>query len=110
MKHLARTAGAEHEPVDTVVQRSAGKDPPRHIRVGESHAGQRVDNYLIRELTGVPKSHIYRIIRSGEVRIKGARVRAETKLAAGDELRLPPLRLALPSAASEVGIKGGAHA
>lgn len=66
----------------------------RHLRVSDDYAGQRVDNFLIRELKGVPKTHVYRIIRSGEVRVNGGRVRAETKLNAGDELRLPPVRVA----------------
>ena len=66
----------------------------RHVRVSEAYAGQRLDNFLIRELKGVPKTHVYRIVRSGEVRVNGGRAKAETKLAAGDELRIPPLRVA----------------
>jgi 23S rRNA pseudouridine955/2504/2580 synthase len=66
----------------------------RHLHVNEAYAGQRVDNFLIRELKGVPKTHIYRIVRSGEVRVNGGRVRAETKLANGDEVRIPPVRVA----------------
>jgi 23S rRNA pseudouridine955/2504/2580 synthase len=54
--------------------------------------GQRVDNFLLRRLKGVPKSHIYRILRSGEVRLNRRRVKPDARLAAGDELRLPPLR------------------
>ena len=66
----------------------------RHLRVTEDYAGQRVDNFLIRELKGCQKTHVYRIIRSGEVRVNGGRVRAETKLSTGDEVRLPPVRVA----------------
>lgn len=66
----------------------------RHVRVSEAYAGQRLDNFLIRELKGVPKTHVYRIVRSGEVRVNGGRAKAETKLAAGDELRIPPVRVA----------------
>jgi 23S rRNA pseudouridine955/2504/2580 synthase len=66
----------------------------RHLRVPDAYAGQRLDNYLIRELKGVPKTHIYRIVRSGEVRVNGGRAKAETKLSAGDELRIPPVRVA----------------
>lgn len=110
MKHLARTSGAGPEPVGIVTNRPDAKDPPRRIVVGESHAGQRVDNYLIRELRGVPKTHVYRIIRSGEVRVNGSRVRAETKLAAGDELRLPPVRLAQISAPADGAPVGSAPA
>lgn len=65
----------------------------RHITVDEESAGQRLDNFLIRELKGVPKSHIYRIIRSGEVRRNKGRVGADDRVAAGDVLRIPPIRL-----------------
>lgn len=56
--------------------------------------GQRLDNYLIRILKGVPKSHIYRIIRSGEIRINKKRAKPDTRLQAGDNLRIPPVRIA----------------
>jgi 23S rRNA pseudouridine955/2504/2580 synthase len=55
--------------------------------------GQRLDNFLMRKLKGVPKTHVYRIIRSGEVRINKGRASAETRLEAGDVVRLPPLRV-----------------
>ena len=63
--------------------------------------GQRLDNWLLRRLKGVPKSLVYRVIRSGEVRVNQGRARADTRLAAGDRVRVPPLRLAerAPSAA-----------
>ena len=66
----------------------------RFLTVEGEFAGQRLDNFLFRELKGVPKTHVYRIIRSGEVRINKGRAQAETRLAAGDLLRLPPLRTA----------------
>ena len=62
------------------------------VVVDEDYAGQRLDNFLIRELKGVPKTHVYRIIRSGEVRINKGRVQADTRLEAGDIIRLPPVR------------------
>lgn len=65
----------------------------RHITVDEESAGQRLDNFLIRELKGVPKTHIYRIIRSGEVRRNKGRVGADDRVAIGDVLRIPPIRL-----------------
>jgi 23S rRNA pseudouridine955/2504/2580 synthase len=65
----------------------------RQITVDEESAGQRLDNFLIRMLKGVPKSHIYRIIRSGEVRRNKGRVGADDRVAAGDVLRIPPIRL-----------------
>lgn len=66
----------------------------RFIEVQIDDAGQRMDNFLIRHLKGVPKSHIYRIIRSGEVRVNKKRVKALTRLVAGDMVRIPPLRMA----------------
>jgi 23S rRNA pseudouridine955/2504/2580 synthase len=63
------------------------------LTVDEDSAGQRLDNYLIRHLKGVPKTHVYRIIRSGEVRINKGRVSAETRIATGDLVRLPPVRV-----------------
>ena len=64
--------------------------------VGAEAAGQRVDNYLTRHLKGVPKSHIYRILRSGEVRVNSRRVSADYRVQEGDRLRLPPVRTARP--------------
>ncbi|MDR0701555.1 MAG: RluA family pseudouridine synthase [Azoarcus sp.] len=72
----------------------------RRERIDESAAGQRIDNYLMRTVKGVPKSHIYRILRSGEVRINGCRVRQTYRLAVGDELRIPPLRMAARAASA----------
>lgn len=68
----------------------------RKVSVTEDFAGQRIDNFLRRELPGVPKSRIYRLLRKGEVRVNGGRIRAEYKLAEGDEIRLPPMRIAEP--------------
>lgn len=68
----------------------------RHERIDESAAGQRIDNYLLRVARGVPKSHVYRILRSGQVRVNGRRVQQTYRLAEGDEVRIPPLRLATP--------------
>lgn len=65
----------------------------RFVTVDGESAGQRLDNFLFRHLKGVPKTHVYRIIRSGEVRINKGRAQAETRLAAGDLLRLPPVRV-----------------
>jgi 23S rRNA pseudouridine955/2504/2580 synthase len=65
----------------------------RHLVVDESSEGQRLDNFLLKMLKGVPKSHVYRVIRSGEVRVNKGRAQAETRLAVGDRVRLPPLRM-----------------
>ena len=73
------------------------KDSATWHEVDIESAGQRVDNYLTKRLKGVPKSHIYRILRNGEVRINSRRVRPDYRVQAGDRLRLPPLRTAKPA-------------
>jgi len=69
----------------------------RHEQVDEGSAGQRIDNFLLRVCKGVPKSHVYRILRSGEVRVNGGRVSPTYKLAEGDDVRIPPVRTAAPA-------------
>lgn len=66
----------------------------RRERVDESAVGQRIDNYLLKVCKGVPKSHIYRILRSGEVRVNGGRIGPTYRLVEGDEIRIPPIRTA----------------
>jgi 23S rRNA pseudouridine955/2504/2580 synthase len=73
----------------------------RSVTVDAEFEGQRLDNFLLRELKGVPKTHVYRIIRSGEVRVNKGRASADTKLAAGDVVRVPPVRVAAPAAPAE---------
>lgn len=68
-------------------------DRVTYLRVGDDAAGQRLDNFLLRLAKGVPKSHVYRVVRSGEVRVNRARASVDQRLAAGDELRIPPMRL-----------------
>jgi 23S rRNA pseudouridine955/2504/2580 synthase len=65
----------------------------RKVHIDADGAGQRVDNFLHRELPGVPRSRVYRLLRRGEVRVNGGRVRAEYRLETGDEVRIPPVRL-----------------
>ncbi|MEY2947213.1 MAG: Ribosomal large subunit pseudouridine synthase [Pseudomonadota bacterium] len=75
---------------------SAGTNPALEVKwltVDEESAGQRLDNFLIRHLKGVPKTHVYRIIRSGEVRINKGRASADTRIENGDVVRLPPVRI-----------------
>lgn len=64
----------------------------RRVRAGAVSEGQRLDNFLLRELAGVPRSRVYRLLRRGEVRVNGKRKQADYRLAADDEVRLPPLR------------------
>lgn len=65
----------------------------RKVRVDGEMAGQRLDNFLRRELPGLPRSRLYRILRRGEVRVNGGRVRADYRLEDGDEVRIPPARI-----------------
>ena len=83
MKHIIGAASADA----TVIQAAAS-----FITVDEDYAGQRLDNFLIRQLKGVPKTHVYRIIRSGEVRVNKGRAQADTRVETGDVVRLPPVR------------------
>lgn len=66
-----------------------------YVRVSERSDGQRLDNFLLRILKGVPKSHVYRIVRNGEVRINKKRAECQSKIALGDEIRIPPVRTAI---------------
>ncbi|AMO82163.1 23S rRNA pseudouridine(955/2504/2580) synthase RluC [Obesumbacterium proteus] len=64
------------------------------VTIAADEAGQRIDNFLRNQLKGVPKSMIYRIVRKGEVRINKKRIKPEYKLQPGDEVRIPPVRIA----------------
>jgi 23S rRNA pseudouridine955/2504/2580 synthase len=66
--------------------------------VDESAADQRIDNFLLRTLKGVPRSHVYRLLRGGEVRVNSRRVDATYRLQPGDRVRIPPVRMARPAA------------
>jgi len=80
----------------------AGDKPSvRMITVPEDRAGQRLDNFLLGQLKGAPRSLVYKLVRSGQVRVNGGRAKAERKLEAGDEVRVPPVRL------TEEGDKAG---
>ena len=80
------------------------KNSVNYLSVDEASAGQRLDNFLIRLLKGVPKSHIHRIIRGGEVRVNKKRAAADSRLAAGDEVRIPPIRLAQKAEPAEAAV------
>ena len=66
----------------------------RNVRIDSGSDGQRLDNFLAKLLKGVPKTHLYRVIRSGEVRVNKGRAAADTRLGIGDEVRIPPMRTA----------------
>lgn len=73
-----------------------GKTSVIRLQIGENEQGQRLDNFLFRTCKGVPKSHVYHLVRSGQVRVNGGRVAVSHRLAIGDLLRIPPLRTAEP--------------
>lgn len=87
------------------IERGAGatvmRDKPavEIIEIAATEAGQRIDNFLIKRLKGVPKTRLYRALRSGEVRVNGARKKAPYQLQTGDQLRIPPLRRPAPGEA-----------
>ncbi|OZI23354.1 RNA pseudouridine synthase [Bordetella genomosp. 9] len=72
------------------------------IEIGDEHSGQRLDNFLFRVCKGVPKSHIYKAIRDGQVRVNKGRIAVDHRLEAGDLVRVPPLRLPRPDEARAV--------
>ena len=76
-----------------VPQAPADKPAVRQLEVDEGSACQRLDNFLLRHLKGVPKTHVYRIIRSGEVRVNKGRASADTRVEEGDTVRVPPVRV-----------------
>jgi 23S rRNA pseudouridine955/2504/2580 synthase len=90
MKELGKTS---QRSVASVV----ASDQVSLIEIDDSSAGQRIDNFLLRVCKGVPKSHIYRILRSGEVRVNKGRIDAQYRLEAGDLVRVPPIRVAQPN-------------
>jgi 23S rRNA pseudouridine955/2504/2580 synthase len=75
----------------------------RKVRIDAESAGQRLDNYLRRQLPGVPKSRLHRLLRRGEVRINGGRVRGDYRLRPGDEVRIPPARIRQPGDSPSAG-------
>ncbi len=76
--------------------KDVSKNSATSLEVGEEAEGQRIDNFLMRVCKGVPKSHVYRILRSGEVRVNRRRIGPDYRLCPGDHIRLPPLRTATP--------------
>lgn len=74
------------------------KSPVRHLIVAEDCDGQRLDNFLLRELKGLPKARLYRLLRKGELRVNKKRVKPDYRVIAGDDIRIPPLQLATVAA------------
>jgi 23S rRNA pseudouridine955/2504/2580 synthase len=84
------------------------QDSVRRLKIGEDQEDQRLDNYLMTRLKGVPKSRIYKMVRGGEVRINGGRVEVGYRLKKGDEVRIPPVRVAAPTIAPVTRLPAGA--
>jgi len=87
-------ATAAPAPLPAPAPAFSSADRVTQVTIGTEEAGQRLDNYLLRHAKGVPKSHIYRIVRGGEVRVNGQRSEVSRRLEAGDRVRIPPLRVA----------------
>ncbi|CAD6547669.1 Ribosomal large subunit pseudouridine synthase C [Paraburkholderia hiiakae] len=90
-------------------QNQVASDQVSFVEIDEGAAGQRIDNFLLRVCKGVPKSHIYRILRSGEVRVNKGRVDAQYRLAEGDIVRVPPIRTSQSSAPAGTAPVPAAH-
>ncbi len=94
---IIRAKVAPQAPAAGTVAARTGAPAPLHVqnvRIDEGSAGQRLDNFLAKILKGVPRAHLYRVIRSGEVRVNKGRADADTRLALGDDVRIPPVRVA----------------
>jgi 23S rRNA pseudouridine955/2504/2580 synthase len=97
MKDLARFSGKAAEMPSSTRSPQVPSPIPAQVRlltISDEEAGQRIDNFLLRICKGVPKSHIYRVLRSGEVRVNKGRIDQTYRLIEGDIVRVPPIRLA----------------
>ena len=81
----------EQPPANT--PQGAAKTAVRTVKVPEDRDGQRLDNFLLGQLKGAPRSLVYKLVRSGQVRVNGGRAKADRKLGQGDEVRIPPVSL-----------------
>lgn len=99
MNSPQKTSAPKHLPASDTARRGP-KSTARQREIGEEGAGQRLDNFLLGELKGVPRSHVYRLIRSGQVRVNSGRVNPKYRLKAGDRVRVPPVARETPRPAS----------
>jgi 23S rRNA pseudouridine955/2504/2580 synthase len=102
MKDLTRFSGKEAQK-PSPPQAPQVSPQVQFVTISDEEAGQRIDNFLLRICKGVPKSHIYRVLRSGEVRVNKGRIDQMYRLAEGDMVRIPPIRLAEKTAQSAPG-------
>lgn len=89
MQHQFTGGSWYHRPI---MNDSTSRPRVNLVQIGDEQAGQRIDNFLLTQMKGVPKSHVYRILRTGQVRLNGGRIPASRRLAAGDVVRMPPVR------------------
>lgn len=90
-------------PPSSQAERQPASPQAQFVTITDEEAGQRIDNYLLRVCKGVPKSHIYRILRSGEVRVNKGRIDQMYRLESGDVVRIPPVRVAEKTASTAPG-------
>ena len=96
-ERIIRAKAVPPAPRQGIAEPATAAAAPLHVqnvRIDEGSAGQRLDNFLAKILKGVPRAHLYRVIRSGEVRVNKGRADADTRLALGDDVRIPPVRVA----------------
>ncbi|MEO8065123.1 MAG: RluA family pseudouridine synthase [Pseudomonadota bacterium] len=108
-RYEPRVVPAPQAPPQEPVKPPATLAKVQQLAVGERGEGQRLDNFLARNLEGVPKTHIFRVIRKGEVRVNGKRAKPDTRLQASDIVRVPPVRVgdaAPPRRASPAMVEG----
>jgi len=86
--------------LECAAMEKTSKPAVRWVDISAGEAGQRIDNFLLRTLKGVPKSRIYRLLRKGEVRVNKGRIKPEYRLQAGDQVRIPPVRVSEVSQAT----------
>jgi len=94
----SKNAVSPPAPASAAAASPAGGGGVRLVTVADDRDGQRIDNWLTGQLKGVPKSLIYRILRTGQVRINGKRAKPDARVSGGDEVRIPPVRVAEPNA------------
>jgi 23S rRNA pseudouridine955/2504/2580 synthase len=104
MKDLARFSGKEAQ-IPAPSRPSQVSPQVQLITISDEEAGQRIDNFLLRICKGVPKSHIYRVLRSGEVRVNKGRIDQTYRLEEGDIVRVPPVRIAEKSTQAVPGVE-----
>lgn len=94
----------EKKTIDVVSEANVEKAKVRFITIDSEDAGQRIDNFLLRTLKGVPKSHLYRLLRKGEIRVNKKRIKPVYKLVINDELRIAPIRVSEDKEAVSTGL------